>query len=271
MSESCLDVIYDRRSVLHFKDEDVPPDVLEKVLRAAQRAPAPGGSLAGGYRGAQPMSIIVVRDRKRREQLNEMLCEGRRKCIEEAPVSLVFCIDTHRLNRWAALEGGLPHFRGIGVRWVAMRAVYAAAQSAVIAAAALGLGTQYIQEVVWQPYTTLDFFKLPKQVLPVAMLILGHPKERPPLAPTLPLEALVHEETYRDPGDGELVGWFAEKEQYFQDWLAKLPGDSKIRKHIEAKGVKNLAQYVSLLTYSNSFYKWRDDMVRSNLVMSELE
>jgi len=271
LKESCLDVIYDRRSVLHFKNEDVPSEVVEKVLRAAQRAPAPGGSLAGGYRGAQPMSIIVVKDKARREQLNEMLCEGRRQCIEKAPVSLVFCIDTHRMNRWAALEGGLPHFRGIGVRWVAMRAVYAAAQNAVIAAGALGLGTQYIQEIVWQPYKTLEFFRLPKQVLPIAMLIIGYPKDRPSLAPTLPLEALVHEETYRDPSDEELIAHFEEKERYFQDWLARLPENSTIRKHIDAKGVKNLAQYVSLLTYSNSFYKWRDDVVRSNLVMSELE
>ncbi len=66
MKESCLDVIFDRRSVEFFKDQDVPQEVLDKVLAAALRTPAPGGVLTGGYRGSQPISIIVVRDPKRR-------------------------------------------------------------------------------------------------------------------------------------------------------------------------------------------------------------
>jgi nitroreductase len=271
VKESCLDLILDRRSVEFFKDQEVPQEVLDKVLAAALRTPAPGGVLTGGYRGSQPLSIIVVRDPQRRAQLNEMLCEGRRECIEKAPVSLVFCVDTHRMNRWAAILGGAPHFKGLGVLWVALRAVYTAAQTSVIAAESLGLGSQYVQEILWQPYSTLSFFNLPKQVLPVAMLIMGYPEERPPIAPSLPLASVVHEETYRDPSDDELLASFAEKEEYFQEWLAGLPADSRIRKSIQAKSIKNLAQYVSLLTYTDSFYKWRDDMVRSNLVLSDLE
>ena len=145
MSETCLDFLFDRRSILHFKDEEIPQDVLDKVLKAAQRASAPGGTLTGGYRGAQPISIIVVKNKARRTQLNEMLCEGRKVSIQEAPVSLIFCVDTHRLNRWAALEGGQSHFSGMGVLWVSLRAVYTATQNSVIAAEAMGLGSQYIQ------------------------------------------------------------------------------------------------------------------------------
>jgi FMN reductase (NADPH) len=271
VSQGCLDVILDRRSILEFKRDDVPQAVLEKVEHAALRASGPGGAIRGGYRGSQPISIIEVRDKDRRRQLNELLCEGRRSCIESAPVSLIFCVDTHRMNRWAALSGGVPHFRGIGVLWVALRAVYTAAQNAVIAAESLGLGSQYIQEIVWQPYRTLDFFELPPQVLPVAMLILGYPAERPPLAPSLPLEAVVHKEVYRDPEDDDLLSYFAEKEKYFQDWLAGLPEDSVLKRHISSKGVKNLAQWVSLMSYTESFYKWRDDIVRTNLHLSELE
>lgn len=269
--KSCVDIMVDRRSVTKFKDQDIPNDVLDKILTAGLRAPAPGGSVQGGYRGAQPYSIIVVRDRKRRKQLNEMLCEGRKKAIEEAPASLVFCVDTHRMNRWAALQGGAAHYKGIGVLWVALRAVYTAAENVLIAAESLGLGSQYVQEIVWQPYQTLDFFRLPKQVLPVAMLIVGYPAERPSLSPTLPLEAVVHQETYKDPTNEEILRFFASQEEYFQEWYRSLPPSSKARKHLEASGVKSLAQYVSLITYTESFYKWRDDMVRTNLTLSELE
>ncbi len=271
MEKSCLDVIYDRRSIVNFKDEDISQDVLDQVLTAALRASAPGGTLTGGYRGSQLYSIIVVRDKERRRKLNEMLCEGRKKCIEQAPVSLFFCVDTHRMNRWAELQGGTPHFQGVGVLWVALRAVYTAAQNAVIAAESLGLGSQYVQEIVWQPYTTLQFFSLPKGVLPAAMLLLGHPAERPPLAPSLPLQAVVHEERYTEAPDEDLVKYFADKEEYFQKWMKSLPADSKLRKHMEERGVTNLAQFISLVTYTESFYKWRDDMVRMNLALSELE
>ncbi|MBM3308150.1 MAG: nitroreductase family protein [Candidatus Eisenbacteria bacterium] len=269
--KGCIDVLLDRRSVSKFTDQDITRDVLDRILTAGLRAPAPGGSVQGGYRGAQPYSIIVVRDRKRRKQLNEMLCEGRKKAIEEAPVALIFCVDTHRLNRWAALHGGAAHYKGVGVLWVALRAVYTVAQNVLIAAESLGLGSQYVQEIVWQPYQTLDFFKLPKQVLPVAMLIMGHPAERPPLAPSLPLEAVVHEETYKDPTNEELGRYHEALEEYFQEWYRGLAPTSKVRRHLEASGVKTLAQYVSLITYTESFYKWRDDMVRTNITLSELE
>ncbi len=271
MEKSCLEAIYDRRSIVQFTDEQVTQETLDQVLTAALRASAPGGTLTGGYRGSQLYSIIVVRDLDRRKKLNQMLCEGRKKCIEQAPVSVLFCVDTHRMNRWAELQGGTAHFKGIGVLWVALRAVYTAAQNAVIAAESLGLGSQYVQEIVWQPYTTLEFFSLPKGVLPAAMLLLGHPAERPPLAPSLPLEAVVHEERYHDATDDALIAHFAEKEEYFQDWKENLPEDSALRKHMEERGVENLAQFISLVTYTESFYKWRDDMVRMNLALSELE
>ncbi|MCD4690513.1 nitroreductase family protein [bacterium] len=271
MEKSCLEAIYDRRSVVDYTGEEISQETLDQVLKAALRASGPGGTLTGGYRGSQPFSIIVVRDPGRRKKLNEMLCEGRKKCIEAAPVSLIFCVDTHRLNRWTELEGGTAHFKGVGVLWVSLRAAYTAAQNAVIAAESLGLGSQYVQEIVWQPYTTLDFFTLPKGVLPVAMLLLGYPAERPGIAPSLPLEAVVHEETYDDPADDALVGYFAEKEEYFQKWMKGLPADSKLKKHMEEREVTNLAQFISLVTYTESFYKWRDDMVRMNLVLSELD
>ncbi len=100
---------------------------------------------------------------------------------------------------------------------------------------------------------------------------MGYPEERPSLAPSLPVEAIVHKEVYRDPPDEELVEHFAGKEKYFQDWLSSLPEDSKLKKHIESKRITTLAQWVSLLTYTESFYRWRDDSVRTNLHLSELE
>ena len=70
----------------------------------------------------------------------------------------------------------------------------------------------------------------------------------------------------------ELLRHFEEQEEYFREWLESLlPDDSKVLRLVDAKGVENLAQWVSLLAYSDSFYGWRDDVISTNLALSELE
>jgi FMN reductase (NADPH) len=271
MTEWSLDFISGRRSVLKFDDRDIEQEKLDRILYAALRAPAPGDVPWGGFRGIQPYSIIVVRDRARRSQLNAMLAEGHETCIEDAPVSLVFCVDIHRLNRWAELRGGIPHYRGIGILWVALRGTFCAAQNALMAAYSLGLGGQYIQEIAWQPYETLNLLSLPEQVLPVAMIIVGYAAERPRVAPSLPLEAVVHYEKYSDPDDKRLLSYYKENEDYFNDWLSWLPADSRIRGHIEEAGAANLAQWLTMVAYTDGFFRWRDDVLSSNLTRAGLQ
>ena len=52
-----------RRSVRNFKNDDVPGDVVEKLLEAANNAPT-GGNM-------QPLSIIFVREPENQEKLGE--------------------------------------------------------------------------------------------------------------------------------------------------------------------------------------------------------
>ena len=71
----------------------------------------------------QPDRLVARRGHQHREGVAFRHQEAHRAPAEEAPVSLVFCVDTHRMNRWSALQGGAPHFTGIGVLWVALRGV----------------------------------------------------------------------------------------------------------------------------------------------------
>ena len=89
-----MKMLYERASCRSFRDEPVPDETLDAVLTAASHA-ATGGNL-------QPYSVIRVRDAEVRQRLM-VLC-GDQPFIGKAPVSLVFCIDFHRLERWAALE-----------------------------------------------------------------------------------------------------------------------------------------------------------------------
>ena len=53
---------------------------------------------------------------------------------------------------------------------------------------------------------------LPKGVIPLTTVVIGHPAEQPPLTDRLPLDAVVHYDRYKDYTDAEIDELWAEKE-----------------------------------------------------------
>ena len=58
----------------------------------------------------------------------------------------------------------------------------------------------------------IDTLKLPRLVMPVATITLGWPDEEPQLTDRLPLEAIMHHETYTDYTPESIDRFYAEKE-----------------------------------------------------------
>ena len=74
-----------------------------------------------------------------------------------------------------------------------------AAQNAVVAAQSLGLGSCYIGDITENYEYHKRLLKLPKYVVPAAMLCFGYPtvqQRNRPKPPRHPVEALVHENGY---------------------------------------------------------------------------
>ena len=101
-----LKLLLERASCRSFNDKEIEPEVLEMVLEAGIHAPT-GGNL-------QPYSIIKIEDKEKKLKLAEWFGQ---KFIGTAPLDLMFCIDLHRLQRWAELEvapfsatSSMPHF-----------------------------------------------------------------------------------------------------------------------------------------------------------------
>ena len=88
-----MKLLFERSSCRDFSDRRVPSDVLEKILTAGTHAPT-GGNL-------QPYSIIKIENEETKQRLVEL---GGQDFIGKAPVLLIFCIDLHRIQRWASLE-----------------------------------------------------------------------------------------------------------------------------------------------------------------------
>ncbi|NQU21685.1 MAG: nitroreductase family protein [Candidatus Nealsonbacteria bacterium] len=191
-----IDALLSRASCRDFVDKEIPPDVLRRVLEAGIHAPTAGN--------LQPVSIIKVVRPETKQKLAEL--NGGQKCVADAAVDLVFCIDWHRLARWAELEAapfvGTRSFRHF---WFSIQDTIICAQTVCTAAESVGLGAVYVGMVVESITETRELLQLPEGVVPVVLLSLGYPATKSKPARKLGVDLIVHDETYRDPDDAELV------------------------------------------------------------------
>jgi FMN reductase [NAD(P)H] len=132
--------------------------------------------------------------------------------MAKAPVHLLFCIDYHRLQRWAAIEiapfSATSSFRHF---WIAFQDTIIAAQNICTAVDSLGLGSVYIGTIMEFIPETRVMFKLPKGVLPVVLLCLGYPATKLLVRRKLGVETVVHDERYREMSDRKLQKAFQKK------------------------------------------------------------
>lgn len=195
-----------RASCRDFADDKIPQDVLNAVLNAGIHAPT-GGNL-------QPYSIVKVANEKTRARL-ATLCGGQ-GFIAKAPVNLIFCIDWRRLERWASLEAApfsaTQSFRHF---WISFQDTIICAQNICTAADAVGLGSCYVGTVLECFRDLRELLELPDGVLPVVLLAIGYPRERPMPRRKLGIDVMVHDEVYHELEAEELLQAFEAKYEGF--------------------------------------------------------
>ncbi|MCG8566545.1 MAG: nitroreductase family protein, partial [Desulfobacterales bacterium] len=69
-------------------------------------------------------------------------------------------------------------------------------QNMMIAAESIGLGGVFIGGIRNDPSKVSTLLDLPDQVYPAFGLCLGYPDQDPPVKPRLPVESILHRETY---------------------------------------------------------------------------
>lgn len=190
-----LKCLYERGSVRSFLDKDISEEVMSKILDAGCHA-ATGGNL-------QPYSVIEIRSKEKKKLLMDTECM--QPIVKQAPVNLLFCIDWHRIERWAKLNHA-PFTARQGYRhfWIALQDTIIAAQTCCTAADALGLGSVYLGTVESCFDELKDIFKLPEGVFPVVVVSMGYPKVEPKIASKHMHDVMVHKEEYKELSDDEL-------------------------------------------------------------------
>mmetsp|Transcript_75650 Transcript_75650/g.131063 ORF Transcript_75650/g.131063 Transcript_75650/m.131063 type:complete len:371 (-) Transcript_75650:40-1152(-) len=80
-------IAYRRRTARDYDEtKDVPDEVMKDILATSQRAPT-------GY-NMQPYKVVIVRDKKKREELSQAFVgDGNIRRVKKAPVTVIFLAD----------------------------------------------------------------------------------------------------------------------------------------------------------------------------------
>ena len=240
-----IETIKNHRSIRQYLDKDIPNEIVDEILKAAQAMP---NSING-----QQTSVIVVRDKAKREKLAELV--GNQPHVAQAPVFLVFVMDFYR-TYLAGEKTGLTQVihesvEGMGTGFVDSGIALGAS---VIAAESLGLGTVAIGGIRRNPQEVIDLLELPKYTFPVVGLAVGYPANKSHKKPRVPFNTFKHDEKYDikavensiDPYDDEMSAYLKEIGRFEQEvnWSTTTSGIyqsiyyPKVKSVMEDQGLK---------------------------------
>lgn len=181
-----IDLLTSHSSVRRYKDEPISRETVEELVRAGQHA--------ASSHFVQAYSVIYVTDTEKRGQLAE-LSKNRRQFYTAGAV-LVFCMDYNRLSHAAKLHGREIDFSVMENILVGAVDVSLFAQNVAIAAESKGYGLCYIGGVRNEVEEISRILQLPQGVVPLYGMSIGVPDENNGVRPRLPVEAILHENTY---------------------------------------------------------------------------
>lgn len=200
--DKMIDSVKSRRSIRKYADKPVGEDLLRRLLVAAERTQTMGNM--------QLYSVVVTRDAEMKRRLAP--AHFNQPMVTQAPVVLTICADFNRTVRWAEQRNAVPGYDNFLSFLNAATDALLFTQTFCNLAEAEGLGICYLGTTLYMPSQIIDVLKLPRLVMPVATLTVGWPDEHPEQTDRLPLDAVVHEEVYRDYSPADIDFYYKEKE-----------------------------------------------------------
>lgn len=197
-----MESINRRRSIRKYSDKEVSGELLTRLLKEAERTQTMGN--------LQLYSVIVTRSEEKKRQLAP--AHFNQPMVTGAPVVLTFCADFRRTTRWAEERKAMPGYDNFISFVNAASDALLYTQTFCNLADEEGLGYCYLGTTIYMPQQIIKVLQLPRLVMPVATITLGWPDENPPLSDRLPIEAIVHDETYNDYTADRIDRFYTEKE-----------------------------------------------------------
>lgn len=172
-----LDVIQKRRSIRSYNKKSISENEKNKIIKAAMRSPTAGNMML--------YSILEIDEQDIKEKLVKS-CDNQ-PFIARSPFVLLFLADYQRWMDYftACNVKSIPGIKNItnrtpqeGDLMLACCDALIAAQTAVIAAESIGIGSCYIGDIMENFEFHKELFDLPKYTFPVTMLCFGYPTKK---------------------------------------------------------------------------------------------
>jgi nitroreductase len=238
-----IDLLLQHKSIRIYDHLPVTDIDKKTILQAALRAPTAGNMML--------YTIIEVEDQALKDRLAET-CDHQ-PFIAKAPFVLLFLADYQRWYDYYLAAGveKLCQANGLVMRspeegdlLLACCDALIAAQTAVVAAESLGIGSCYIGDILEQYEIHRELFNLPRYVLPVALVCFGYPTPEQAalsLRPRFAQEFIVHKNAYRRLDEAGLEEMFRAR------------NDQLMASSSRKDGIENFGQFNYLKKFSADF------------------
>jgi len=232
------------RTIRKYKETAIDDELVKKILEAGCRASTTGNM--------QLYSIIITEDKQGKAALAP--CHFNQPMVMNAPLVLTFCADFNRFNLWCKLRNAEPGYDNFLSFVTAAIDALIVAQNVTVAAESEGLGVCYLGTTTYLCGKIIDILKLPKGVVPVTTLTIGWPDEDPQRIDRLPLDSIIHRESYHDYTSEQIITAFSEKENRQDN-----------RQFVKENNKETLAQ-----VFTDVRYKKADNVVFSSMLLRVL-
>lgn len=236
----------ERRTIRNYTNEKIDRSLLTDLLEAASHAPTTGNM--------QLYSVVITESTEMKERLSP--AHFGQPSVMSAAAVLTFCADFNRFVKWCEARKASPGFNNLQAWLWAVEDTMIFAQQFVTLAEMNGYGTCYLGTTTYNAPQISEILGLPDMVVPVITVTVGVPASQGCKSDRLPIDAIVHNESYEDYDKDRIDRIYSYKES--------LP---ESRKYIEENGKETLAQVFTDVRYPKAdnehFSKVYADFVRS--------
>jgi nitroreductase len=240
-----LELLLNHKTIRKYTNQPVDDALLNRILEAGCRASNTGNM--------QVYSIVVTRDAERKKQLAPF--HFNQPMVTNAPVVLTFCADFNRFNQWCQQRNAVPGYDNFLSFMTGAIDALLVAQNVCVAAENQGLGICYLGTTIYLAEKIIDLLELPSGVVPITTVTLGYPAESPTQVERLPLEGVVHYESYHPYSESDINRIYQQKESLEVN-----------QKFVVENGKESLAQ-----VFTDVRYKRADNETFSRMLLSVLE
>jgi nitroreductase len=194
-----ISILTQRRSIRSYSDQEITAEEKKLILQATLQSATAGNMML--------YTIIEITDQAIKDRL-AVTCDNQ-PFIAKAPWILLFLADYQRWFDYYRFSGvekkcvekNIPFRKpGVGDLMLACCDTLIAAQTSVVAAESLGIGSCYIGDILERYEDHQQIFNLPQYVLPITMVCFGRtaqPELNGKTQPRFPQEFVVHQNQYQ--------------------------------------------------------------------------